>query len=165
MEPLYAGPRDRVLQAKLRQEEWRKIDLPPMPVVPDSLPARWRSLAKAYTPFFQAFREVKGPDTFVAGDTTVGTMFAYRPFRCIDASTCFGASVPLRLVILHNGHACTTGGQPIAPGLLERILQGYEPFLTRIPDPMDPVRGREALSAARKDELRVFLVEYRGCEA
>ena len=202
LEPLFAGPRDRVLQAKLRQEEWRKIGLPPMPVIPDSLPPRWRSLAEAYTPFFQAFREVKGPDTFVAGDTTVGTMFAYRPFRCIDASTYYGGSVPLavgaclsgrldvwavsgdygfvaagclglaeavargvalRLVILHNGHACTTGGQPIVPGLLERMLAGYEPFLTRIPDPMDPARVKVALSAARKDELRIFLAEYRGC--
>jgi TPP-dependent indolepyruvate ferredoxin oxidoreductase alpha subunit len=204
MEPMMTVSRDRILQAKLRQEDWRSVSMPPMPVVPDALPPRWQSLARAYLPFFSTFRDLKGPETFVTGDTTVGSMFAFPPFQCIDVVTYYGGSIPLaigavlagrkdvwavsgdygfvaagclglaeavargialRLVILHNGHACTTGGQPIAPGLLERLLKGYENCLTRIPDPADPERIKAALSIARKDELRIFLVEYPGCQA
>ena len=45
--------------------------------------------------------------------------------------------IPLKILLLCNGKAETTGGQKIPEGLLERILRGYEEYVHFIHDPLD----------------------------
>lgn len=70
--------------------------------------------------------------------------------------------IPLKIVILYNGKAETTGGQPIPAGTLERTLRGYERFVRYINDPSDRRELERVLSEAREaNELRIVVVDYR----
>jgi hypothetical protein len=35
---------------------------------------------------------------------------------------------PMKVPVMDNGHAMATDGQPIPPGLLERVLSGRSPM-------------------------------------
>lgn len=70
--------------------------------------------------------------------------------------------LPLKLFILDNGAAVVTGGQPIAPGMLERVLAGYSHFVRRIGQPSDRQQVRQVLQeAAAATEMRIVVVECR----
>ena len=58
--------------------------------------------------------------------------------------------IPLRILLLCNGKAETTGGQKIQEGLLDRIFLGYEEYVYFIHDPLD--RG-EVESTIKKSIL------------
>lgn len=70
--------------------------------------------------------------------------------------------IPLKILLLYNGKAETTGGQAIPEGLLDRILLGYKEYVCFIHDPWD--RG-EVVSAINKaslsEELSLVVADFR----
>jgi hypothetical protein len=74
---------------------------------------------------------------------------------------CLSRDLPLKVVILHNGRAMTTGGQPIPPGVLPGILDGYGKFVRTIHDAVDREEvGRVLEAAAGSERLEIILAEY-----
>jgi TPP-dependent indolepyruvate ferredoxin oxidoreductase alpha subunit len=68
---------------------------------------------------------------------------------------------PLKVVILYNHKAQTTGGQPIPAGLMETILKGHESALLTIEDPTSGAEVAEILKAAKQaTDMRIVLVDY-----
>ena len=70
--------------------------------------------------------------------------------------------IPLKVIILNNHRSQTTGGQPIPPGILETILQGYKPFLVTIKNSQDSA----AIEAVLKDmkqapEMRIGVLDFQ----
>lgn len=71
--------------------------------------------------------------------------------------------IPLKVLIMDNGCAMATGGQPVPEGLLERALGGWTSFVHRIDMPADPGAVREALSRAQAAEkLEIVHAVFRG---
>ncbi len=69
--------------------------------------------------------------------------------------------VPLRVLLLANGKAETTGGQPVAWGALERVLAGYPEALVPLEEPSEPRACREALDEAwNRDGLSIVVARY-----
>ncbi|MDD2837103.1 MAG: thiamine pyrophosphate-dependent enzyme, partial [Methanothrix sp.] len=70
--------------------------------------------------------------------------------------------IPLKILLLCNGKAETTGGQKIQEGLLDRILLGYEEYVYFIHDPLD---RREVESTIKKasfsQELSLVVADFR----
>ncbi|HUS75592.1 MAG TPA: thiamine pyrophosphate-dependent enzyme [Methanothrix sp.] len=70
--------------------------------------------------------------------------------------------IPLKILLLCNGKAETTGGQTIPEGLLDRILLGYKEYVYFIHDPLD---RREVESSIRKAsfsrELSLVVADFR----
>lgn len=50
-----------------------------------------------YRPFFDAFAKVRQPDDFVAGETSLSSLFALPPYEQIDAATFIGGATPLAI--------------------------------------------------------------------
>jgi TPP-dependent indolepyruvate ferredoxin oxidoreductase alpha subunit len=50
-----------------------------------------------YRPFFDAFAKVRQPDDFVAGETSMSSLFALPPYEQIDAATFIGGATPLAI--------------------------------------------------------------------
>jgi len=73
--------------------------------------------------------------------------------------------LPLKLFILDNGAAVVTGGQPIAPGLLDCVLAGYADSVRRIGQLSDREQIRATLQeATAATEMRIVVVECGGGE-
>ena len=69
--------------------------------------------------------------------------------------------LPIKVLIIQNGCAKTTGGQPIPPGLLERVLDGFRSHIRIIENPFDPESARAVLSdAADSARLQIVLARY-----
>lgn len=69
---------------------------------------------------------------------------------------------PLKVLIMDNGGAMATGGQPIAPGVYEQVLSGWAPFVTRIENPADKESVRRVLNRANSSErLEIVSVRFR----
>ncbi len=100
--PLFAIYQRDVLEAKLSGSDPDALPVPPLPIVPDSLPPAWREAVEVYRPFFEAFRAVRG--SVVTGDTGLSSLFALPPFNCVDITTYMGGSVPLALGAMLAGH-------------------------------------------------------------
>jgi TPP-dependent indolepyruvate ferredoxin oxidoreductase alpha subunit len=70
--------------------------------------------------------------------------------------------IPLKVLILDNGRAETTGGQLIPDGTLEGILGGYDRYVRRIRDPQSVDETESVLrEASAADELRIVVADYR----
>jgi len=93
--PLFAPYQHQVLQARLAGRPADSVPRPPLPALPE------RPEVQAMAPFFQAFREQRSP--FVAGDTTLSSLYGLPPFDCVDAATCLGGSLPMALGALTAG--------------------------------------------------------------
>jgi TPP-dependent indolepyruvate ferredoxin oxidoreductase alpha subunit len=93
--PLLAGYQYRVLAAKVSGQDWRELEKPALPTIPDALPEAWQPLARQYTPLFEVFQTLRGE--VVTGDTGVSTLFAFPPYNCADICTYMGGSVPLAI--------------------------------------------------------------------
>jgi len=91
--PLLAEYQYRVLAAKVSGQDWRGVEKPALPTIPDALPQVWQPLARLYTPLFEVFQTLRGE--VVTGDTGVSTLFAFPPYNCVDICTYMGGSVPL----------------------------------------------------------------------
>lgn len=71
--------------------------------------------------------------------------------------------IPLKVLVMDNGGAMATGGQPIPAGLLDRVLNGWGAAVTRIADPRDGAAVREVLTRAnRSDRLEIVTARFRG---
>jgi len=55
-----------------------------------------------YTPFFAAFRKLRGE--VVVGDTGISTLFSFPPYDCIDICSYMGGSIPLAVGVYLAGY-------------------------------------------------------------
>ncbi len=70
--------------------------------------------------------------------------------------------VPIKVLVLNNGKAETTGGQKIPEGLLERVLRSYGEFVDYIHNPQDYDEIRGVLERASKSsDLKVVIADFR----
>ncbi|MBN2254592.1 MAG: hypothetical protein JW736_02695 [Deltaproteobacteria bacterium] len=70
--------------------------------------------------------------------------------------------IPLKVVVLHNGCAMTTGGQPLPDEVFDHVISGYRPYVTRIERPLDTGSIRSALEhAAQSDRLEIVVADYK----
>jgi len=73
-----------------------------------------------------------------------------------------GRNIPLKVLIMDNGRAMATGGQPIAPGVYERILSGWKPFVSLIENPRDKSAARTILKrAVLSNRLEIVSARFR----
>ncbi len=93
--PLLAEYQHRVMSAKVSGQDWRGLEKPTLPTIPDALPVSWQPVARLYSPIFEVFRTLRGE--VVTGDTGVSTLFAFPPYDCVDICTYMGGSVPLAI--------------------------------------------------------------------
>lgn len=198
--PLLAPFQREVLEQKLAGLDWRSMERPLPPTVPDALPAKQRPAAEEYAPLFEAFKALRQEHDFVSGDVGLSTYFAFDPYQCVDASTCYGGApalavgaalagrnhvwavsgdyafigagqlglleaiarkIPLKVLLIHNGVALTSGGQAIPPAVYEQVMGAYSSQITRIANPKDRSEAQAVLSAAKAAEgLRIVVAEY-----
>jgi TPP-dependent indolepyruvate ferredoxin oxidoreductase alpha subunit len=70
-------------------------------------------------------------------------------------------NIPLKLVIYANGTAQTTGGQPLDLAHLDRLLKGYESYVTRM-NVSDQSSMRAVLTEANaSEELRIIVATFK----
>ncbi len=70
--------------------------------------------------------------------------------------------VPLKVLVMENGGAMATGGQPIATGVFEQVISGWSPFVTFIENPRDKSAVRSALNRAiESDRLEIVIARFR----
>jgi TPP-dependent indolepyruvate ferredoxin oxidoreductase alpha subunit len=70
--------------------------------------------------------------------------------------------IPLKILILYNGKAETTGGQAIPEGLLEQVLRGYEEHVRFIHDPSDISEVESIIQeASASQELNIVVADFR----
>jgi TPP-dependent indolepyruvate ferredoxin oxidoreductase alpha subunit len=70
--------------------------------------------------------------------------------------------IPLKVLVMDNGCAMATGGQPVPEGLFEQVLSGWKPFVSRIDNPKDKSAVRIALTrAAQSDRLEIVVARFR----
>jgi TPP-dependent indolepyruvate ferredoxin oxidoreductase alpha subunit len=70
--------------------------------------------------------------------------------------------IPLKVLVMDNGCAMATGGQPVPPGVFERVLAGWAPFVSRIDNPQDKSAVRSVLSRAiASDRLEIVVARFR----
>ena len=69
--------------------------------------------------------------------------------------------LPLTVVLLQNGVASATGGQPVAPQAVDTVLAGYRDAILSLDAPTDPSACRAALdAAASRDGLTILRADY-----
>ncbi|MBN1190296.1 MAG: hypothetical protein JXA46_11130 [Dehalococcoidales bacterium] len=70
--------------------------------------------------------------------------------------------IPLKVLILNNGKAETTGGQPLPAGTLETVLSGYNRYVKYIHNPDNGTETEQVLRLARESsELCIVVADYR----
>jgi TPP-dependent indolepyruvate ferredoxin oxidoreductase alpha subunit len=70
--------------------------------------------------------------------------------------------VPLKVLLIRNERAETTGNQTIQPGLLEHVLGGFAPFLRSLEDPGNEREvGKVMEEAGQAREMRIVVADYR----
>jgi len=70
--------------------------------------------------------------------------------------------IPLKVLLMDNGCAMATGGQPIPAGVFEQVLAGWAPFVSRIDNPRDKFAVRSVLNRAiRSDRLEIVAARFR----
>lgn len=73
-----------------------------------------------------------------------------------------GRRVPLKVLIMDNGGAMATGGQPVPAGVFEQVLGGWAPFVSRIDKPRNKSAVRNVLSRAiQSDRLEIVVARFR----
>jgi TPP-dependent indolepyruvate ferredoxin oxidoreductase alpha subunit len=70
--------------------------------------------------------------------------------------------VPLKVLVMDNGCAMATGGQPVPAGVFEQVLAGWAPFVSRIDNPGDTSAVRSVLKRAiASDRLEIVVARFR----
>ncbi len=70
--------------------------------------------------------------------------------------------IPLKVLIMNNGRAMATGGQPVAPGVFDQVLSGWAPYVSRIENPRDKPAVRGVLGRAiQSDRIEIVSVRFR----
>jgi TPP-dependent indolepyruvate ferredoxin oxidoreductase alpha subunit len=69
--------------------------------------------------------------------------------------------LPLKVLILHNGRAEATGGQPIPAGSFEAALAGYASYVLRIDHPQDRSEAIAVLERVKREPgMRIVVAEH-----
>ena len=133
---------DTGISSQFAADPWRCIDL--VTYMGGSIPlATGAWLAGCNNPW-----AVTGDFSFLAAGT----------YGLLEA---FLRNAPLRIVILDNGKASTTGGQEIPEGTLERVLKPYE-HLVRRASLNQPAEMESAIGTmASREELSILVVACR----
>ncbi|HWF44679.1 MAG TPA: thiamine pyrophosphate-dependent enzyme [Candidatus Kapabacteria bacterium] len=90
--PIFASYQREVLVRKIRNEDWRDIPRPHMPILPTSLPPDYQRAVAPYLPLFEVFRSLEVD--FVCGDAGVSTLSAFPPYEIVHAALYMGGSIP-----------------------------------------------------------------------
>ncbi len=70
-------------------------------------------------------------------------------------------NVPVKVLVLNNGKAETTGGQMIPEGTLERVLRSYQEYTEYIRDPQDEDEVKDIFNCALKSrELSIVVANF-----
>ena len=70
--------------------------------------------------------------------------------------------IPLKVLVIDNGCAMATGGQPVPAGVFEQVVSGWAPFVSRIENPRDKATVRSVLSRANEsDRLEIVVARFR----
>lgn len=70
--------------------------------------------------------------------------------------------LPLNVLLLENGRAQATGGQPVSEDAVDTVLAGYVEHTRVLETPKDGAACREALDwAAARDDLAILRARYR----
>ena len=70
--------------------------------------------------------------------------------------------IPVKVIILYNGKASTTGGQIIPEGSLETLLGGYREYVRWIKDPSDEENLERILQEmTESSRMEIAIVDYR----
>jgi len=70
-------------------------------------------------------------------------------------------NTPLKVLVLHNGCAMTTGGQPLPDNVFEHVISGYLPYVRQIKSPLDIDSVRSVLRpAVKSDRIEVIVADY-----
>ena len=70
--------------------------------------------------------------------------------------------IPLKVLIMDNGRAMATGGQPVAAGVFDQVLSGWTPYVSRIENPRDKPAVRSVFSRAiGSDRMEIVSVRFR----
>jgi TPP-dependent indolepyruvate ferredoxin oxidoreductase alpha subunit len=100
--PAFGAYQYEVLRKKRISQDIDALLRPPIPVIPDTLPDKWKPAIKRYIPLFSIFREFRGD--VVAADTGITCLFGCPPFDCVDLTTYMGGSVSLAIGAYLAGH-------------------------------------------------------------
>jgi len=69
--------------------------------------------------------------------------------------------IPLKVVVLYNGRAMTTGGQPLPDTVFNHVIGGYQPSVTYIRSPLDTDAIRSVLKpAVASNRMEIIVVDY-----
>jgi TPP-dependent indolepyruvate ferredoxin oxidoreductase alpha subunit len=70
--------------------------------------------------------------------------------------------IPLKVLVMDNGCAMATGGQPVPEGVFEQVLSGWKPFVSRIENPRDKSAVRNTLTRAiHSDRIEIVVARFR----
>lgn len=70
--------------------------------------------------------------------------------------------IPLKVLILDNGGAMATGGQPVPAGVFDQVLAGWKAHVRRLDNPDDKAAVRAALNRAiESDRLEIVHARLR----
>ncbi len=70
-------------------------------------------------------------------------------------------NIPLKVLVLHNGCAMTTGGQPLPDNVFNHVISGYQSYVRYIRSPLDIDSIRSVLKpAVESDRLEIIVADY-----
>ena len=70
--------------------------------------------------------------------------------------------VPLKVLVVDNGCAMATGGQPLPSRVFEQVVSGWTPYVIRIDTPWDKSVLRSVLNnAIQSDRLEIVVASFR----
>lgn len=70
-------------------------------------------------------------------------------------------NIPVKILILKNDKAQTTGGQPFDKNILMRILKGFGDFVYEIPNPHDEAHAGAILrKAAESEKMQIIVANF-----
>ncbi|MEI6157421.1 MAG: thiamine pyrophosphate-dependent enzyme, partial [Atribacterota bacterium] len=74
----------------------------------------------------------------------------------------FQRHLPVKILILNNHKAESTGGQTVPGELLEMVLEAFQPWVRKISHPDDESEIRMILEeASRAQDMRIVVVDYQ----
>lgn len=72
-----------------------------------------------------------------------------------------GRNIPLKVLVLHNGRAMTTGGQPLPDNVFNHVISGYQSYVKYIKSPRDIDSVQSVLKpAVKSDRLEITVADY-----
>ena len=70
-------------------------------------------------------------------------------------------NIPLKVLVLYNGCAMTTGGQPLPDNVFNHVISGYQSYVRHIKSPWDIDSIQSVLKpAVKSDRLEIIVADY-----